>query len=102
MYAEVLVRLDARDFRFDLRAEDAMSQDAARTWMDEQVVALKCEPLRASGKLLRADKVVVVAREAGVDRFGEVAWGTAFSAATVALLGKTLVQIDADNMTVTY
>jgi hypothetical protein len=58
--------------------------------------------LRASGKLLLADKVVVVAREAGSKHFADAAWGAAFAAAASAALGKKLLHVDADTLSVTY
>ena len=65
-------------------------------------MALECEPLRASGKLLLADKVVVIAREAGAKHFADAAWGAAFAAAASSALGKKLLQVDADTLSVTY
>ena len=55
--------------------------------MDSQVVALGCEPLRASA-VVCADKVLVVARDAGARQFENAAWAKSFAAAAVALLTK--------------
>jgi hypothetical protein len=52
--------------------------------------------------LLLADKVVVIAREAGSKHFSNAAWGAAFAAAASAALGKKLLQVDADTLSVTY
>ena len=38
-----------------------MPHDVARWWLDDQFIQMGCEPLRPTGKLLTADKVVVVA-----------------------------------------
>lgn len=102
MQSEVIVKFDRRDFRVDLHAADAVPQETALQWMDEQFVALECEPLRASGKLLRADKVLVVARDAGATRLEDPEWFRRFAAATVAVLGKPVVRLDTDTMTVAY
>ncbi len=102
MYAEVLIKVASQFHRLDLHAEEAITPDAARDWLDVQVVELGCEPLRASGKLLRADKVLVVARDAGSERFADPVWSKAFAAAAVALLDKTAIEIDVDGMAVTY
>ena len=102
MYAEVLVRSEGKLFRIDLHVDETMSADAARDWLDSQVVQFGCEPLRASGKLLRADKVLVVARDAGTQHFEDTAWAKAFAAASVALLDRTVIEIDVDALAVTY
>jgi hypothetical protein len=102
MRNEVNVTVEGQSFSFSLEGKDPLGNDAARAWLDAQFVALECEPLRASGKLLLADKVVVIAREAGVKRFADVDWGTAFAAAASAALGKKMVQVDADALSVTY
>lgn len=102
MYAEVLVRSKGKLFRIDLHANETMTADAARDWLDSQVVEFGCEPLRASGKLLRADKVLVVARDAGTGYFEDAAWARAFAAAAVALLDRTVIEVDVDAQAVTY
>ena len=62
MHSEVSVKFaNNQDFRFDLEHHPLMPNDVARRWLDDQFVAMESEPLRASGKLLLADKVVVVA-----------------------------------------
>ena len=43
-----------------------MTSEEARRWLDEQFVANECEPLRATGKVLTADKVL--ARRAPPER----------------------------------
>jgi hypothetical protein len=45
--------------------------DQGRRWLDEQFVALDCEPLRASGKVLTADKLLAVAQALGPRRLAE-------------------------------
>ena len=102
MRSEVNVIVEGKDYTFSLEGMEPIANDVARQWLDEQFVALECEPLRASGKLLLADKVVVVAREAGSKHFADAAWGAAFAAAASAALGKKMVQVDADNLSVTY
>ena len=66
MQSEVSVRLaDDQEFRFDLTSAEPMAHEAGRRWLDDQFTALDCEPLRASGKVLLADKVLTVAQAAG-------------------------------------
>lgn len=102
MRSEVNVTVGGQSFTFSLEGKEPMGNEAARAWLDAQFVGLECEPLRASGKLLLADKVVVVAREAGVQHFADAAWGATFAAAASAALGKKTVQVDADALSVTY
>jgi hypothetical protein len=93
MYAEVTVNCESREFRFDLHANEAMTPDDARAWFDEQVVVLECEPFRPTGKLLGADKVLVVAQAAGPKGLGDATWGKRYAAAATvyAAMSRQLV-----------
>jgi hypothetical protein len=102
MRSEVRVNLEGRSFTFGLERQAPLSRDAAREWLDAQFLALECEPLRASGKLLQADKVLVIAREAGAAKFADGVWGAAFAAAASAGLGKPVLTLDVDTLSVTY
>jgi hypothetical protein len=102
MRSEVNVTVDGQAFSFILEGKEPLANEVARTWLDTQFVALECEPIRASGKLLLADKVVAIAREAGARRFVDTAWGGAFAAAASAALGNKVVLVDADALSVSY
>jgi hypothetical protein len=103
MRSEVIVQLDpGQEFRINLEALTPMTQEAARRWLDEQFVALECEPLRATGKLLTADRVLCVAQAGGAQRLAETEWAQTFARAASASLGKSTVRIDVTGMTVTY
>jgi hypothetical protein len=102
MRTEVNVTVGEQRFTFGMDGKAPMPNDAARAWLDAQFVALECEPLRASGKLLLADKVVAIAREAGAQHFADAAWGAAFAEAASAALGKKSLNVDADSLSVTY
>ena len=54
---------------------------------------MECVPLRPTGKLLTADKVLCVA-QAGQDRFRDPAWAQAFAQAASAALGRPVVTVD--------
>ena len=56
----VIVQFEAdQPQEFTLHADEAQpAADEARRWLDEQFVANECEPLRPSGKVLTADKVM--------------------------------------------
>ena len=88
--------------RIDLSDAQPMPQDEARQWLDEQFIQMACEPLRPTGKLLTADKVVVVAQAAGPAKFAEAQWARQFARAASAALGKPLVQIDVDSLSISY
>ena len=100
----VIVQFEAdQPQEFTLHADEAQpAADEARRWLDEQFVANECEPLRPSGKVLTADKVLTVAMAAGADRFADPQWSKDFARATSAALGKPVVRVDVPSMTITY
>jgi hypothetical protein len=75
---------------------------AARSWLDAQFLELECEPLRASGKVLIADKLLAIADAAGDERFADADWGRQFAEAVVAATQRTLVRIDLAGRSVNY
>lgn len=96
---------DNATYRFDLEAFEPMTSQEARQWLDEQFVALECEPVRASGKVLTADKVVAVAVGAGQDRFAQAehhAWAVGFARAAAGALAKPVVRVDAVTLSIGY
>ena len=74
----------------------------ARRWLDEQFVANECEPLRPSGKVLTADKVMALATTVGAAKFADPAWANAFAKATVAALGRPTVRLDVYSGSISY
>lgn len=77
--------------------------DEGRRWLDEQFVAHDCEPLRASGKVLIADKVLVLAATVGERRFADdPAWAQAYARATLGALARPVVRVDVAAGAVTY
>jgi hypothetical protein len=81
----------------------AWAPDQARRWLDDQFVALECEPLRVSGKVLSADKVLAVAGALGLARLTEdERLRDDFAHAVTAALGRTLVTVDVDGGSVTF
>ena len=103
MRREVSVTLSLRqEFRFDLQRQPPMASDEGRQWLDVQFVAFECEPLRASGKVLTADKVLTVAMAAGANGFADAQWSSDFARAASAALGKPVVRVDVPSMAITY
>ena len=88
--------------RIDLDGLPPMPNDEARAWLDQQFTQMKCEPLRPTGKLLTADKVVVVAQAAGSDKFADAAWAQAFARAASAALGEPMIHIDVATLSISY
>ncbi len=61
------------------------------------------EPLRPSGKLLIADKVLSVAAAAGADRFSsDPAWAETFAIAAASALQRDRVHLDVPQATIGY
>ena len=92
-------------YRFDLEEVQPMPHDQARHWLDEQFTALQCEPIRLTGKVLTADKVLCVAQAAGEARFRDAehqGWAQAYARAASAALAKPVVTVDLPAQTVGY
>ena len=88
--------------RVDLSEAEPMPNDLARWWLDDQFTQMGCEPLRPTGKLLTADKVVVVAEAAGLKKFSNPKWAHEFARASSAALGKPAVDIDVAMLSIIY
>ncbi len=89
---------------FNLHADPAapMSPDQARAWLDEQFTTMECEPLRALGKVLTADKVLRVTEAAGPARLQDEKWAAAYARAVHGAIGKPMIRVDVPSMTLTY
>lgn len=96
---------DSNVYRFDLEEVQPMPHDVARHWLDDQFTALGCEPIRSTGKVLTADKVLCVAQAAGEARFRDDAqreWALAFAKAASAALSKPVVSVDVMGQSLSY
>lgn len=103
MRSEVTVTFEGTaPVRMDLDRLEPMSHEEARAWLDRQFTELGCEPMRPTGKVLSADKVVVVAEAAGAQKFAAAGWSQEFARATSALLGKPVVHVDVASLTISY
>jgi hypothetical protein len=103
MRSQVLVFLDKGvEFQFNVDESAPMPNDLARAWLDAQFTALECEPLRASGKVLTADKVLVVTQAAGETLFADEKWAAEYVRAVNAALGKPMIRVDVPAMAITY
>ena len=79
-----------------------MASDDARSWLDAQFIALDCEPLRASGKVLTADKVLRVTQAAGPALFADEKWVADYVRAVQAALSRPVIRVDVPAMAITY
>jgi hypothetical protein len=78
--------------------EAAWAPDRARRWLDEQFTANDCEPLRAMGKVLTADKVLVLAKTLGLGVLrNDEALRLDFARAATAALGRDAIHLDLDS-----
>ena len=103
MRSQILVYLDKGvEFQFKVADAPPMSYDAARAWLDAQFTALDCEPLRASGKVLTADKVLRVTQAAGASLLADEKWAADYVKAVHAALAKPMIRVDVPAMAVTY
>ena len=103
MHSEVSVTLSPQqEYRIDLEGKPPMANEEGRRWLEEQFTRLECEPLRASGKVLMADKVLVVAAAAGAKLLGDRAWLADFARATSGALARPVIRIDVESMTVNF
>jgi hypothetical protein len=103
MRSQILVFLDqGLEFHFNVAEEAAMPHDVARAWLDAQFTALDCEPLRASGKVLTADKVLRVTQAAGPALFADEKWVGDYVQAVHAALARPMIRVDVPAMAVTY
>lgn len=93
-----------RSLEISLHADEAaMPALEARRWLDEQFVAQECEPLRTSGKVLTADKVMALAQTVTPAKFSDdTAWAQAYARATLGALGRPLVRVDLHGNAISY
>jgi hypothetical protein len=85
-----------------LDGAEVLSFDAARRWLDENFARLECGPLRGSGKVLLADKLVVIAQAAGAAGFADEAWALDYARAAAGSLSKALIKVDVPRLAVSY
>jgi hypothetical protein len=103
MRNEVRVLLeDGQEFVQGFDSAEAMSNEDGRRWLDQEFLRMDCEPLRASGKVLIVDKVVVVAKAAGAQLLGDAQWLAQFARASVGAVGRPTVLVNTKAMTASF
>jgi len=103
MRSEVKVVFDVNE-QVDLvvDASEVLSYEAARQWLDEQFVKHGCEPMRGSGKVLIADKILAVANAVGPQALRDPAFGLDYARAASGALSKALLKVDIPKLSVSY
>lgn len=101
MRHDVIVRFQDGE-EMNLHTSSPLPLEDARRWLDAEFVRLGCEPSRASGKILFADKLLAVAQAADAAGFADAAWAEAYARAAAGALGKTLVRVDLQATQVGY
>lgn len=106
MRSQVIVSWGAaKRYTIDLEEVQPMPHDVARAWLDDQFNELDCEPIRLTGKVLLADKVLAIAQAAGESRFADEAhraWAQVYAKAVSATLAKPMVHINVLGLSVNY
>ena len=103
MRSEVIVRFGPeQEIRLPLDGAEPMTPEAGRRWLDEQFVLHECAPLKPTGKVLIADKLLAIPVALGALQFEDAAWALDFARAASAALGKPVVRVDVDRLTVSY
>jgi hypothetical protein len=103
MRSEVRVKFDdLHEFQWIEVENSDFSSEEARSWLDKEFSRLGCEPIRPVGKVLIADKVLCVAMASGVDGLQDLEWGKLFAQAVAAALGRPVIRVDVQAMTVGY
>ena len=92
------------DQQFDLlvAAAEVSAFETARKWLDEQFINNGCEPMRGSGKVLIADKILGIAAAVGPAVFADPVWAQAYAIASLGALGKSRLSVDVARLSLSY
>jgi len=86
-----------RQYEFKFLDNDAnlLTSAQAQEWLDREWEDLDCVPTNPVGKVLRLDKVLLVAQYAGERRFAEAGdWAQRYARAVVSALSRNNVLVD--------
>jgi hypothetical protein len=93
MRYQVIVLLPGAE-EITLRVADALTVDAARTWLDQEFTRLNCVPARPTGKVLLADKLLAIAEASAAEGFADAAWAADYARAAAGALNRPLIRVD--------
>lgn len=72
-----------------------LTPQAAQEWLDQEWESLECQPTNLVGKVLRLDKVLLIAQNAGEKRFAaNREWAKTYARAVIAVLGRDTVHVN--------
>jgi hypothetical protein len=98
----VIVSFD-KNTVFEFRLSTTAPTDEARQWFDREFTALECDVATPTGKVLAVDRILSVAKYAGVAQFREQPmWGEQFAKFTSAILGRELIRVDVEHYSIGY
>lgn len=89
----------ARDREYEIKFSDSdknlFTPEQAHAWLDHEWNDLDCVPTNPMGKVLRLDKVLLIAQYAGEKRFVEAGeWAKNYARAVLVVLGRDAVHVD--------
>ncbi|CAN5416392.1 hypothetical protein BH10PSE17_BH10PSE17_39200 [soil metagenome] len=93
------------DGEFEYRTDETpvMSRADANSWIDQAFVEFECEPVRPSGKVLVADKILAVAEAAGPLRFSrQEDWARDYAQAAALMIGRPEIRVDTEQHSVGF
>jgi hypothetical protein len=100
MTAIVTVRFGPTQ-EFALRVDATIAHADASRWLEDEFVRLGAEPVRASGKILVADRLLSIASAAGPRAFeDDPGWSARFAECAVGAVGRDRLTIDCETMRV--
>lgn len=92
-----------KEKEFEFKFTGAAQADEARKWFDHEFTALECDVATPTGKILAVDRILSVAKYAGLGRFSaQSAWADQFAKFTAAILGRELIRIDVEHYSIGY
>jgi hypothetical protein len=102
MSHHVIVSFDKNTI-FEFKFNVAGAADEARQWFDREFTSLECDVATPTGKVLAVDRILSVAKYAGVGQFqNQATWGDEFAKNTASILGRELIRVDIEHYSIGY
>ena len=99
MQYEVALRFNAtQQISIVINKQKVLSCEQAKQWLESQCVQLKAAPLRDTGPMRTADKIIAVALAAGQQRYiSDVEFTHSYAGAAAGILACASLKIDVEN-----
>lgn len=92
-----------KDQEFEYKISGGASAEDARRWFEREFELLECDVATPTGKILAVDRILSVAKYAGVNRFrDQLAWADQFARCAASILGRELIRVDVENYLIGY